>query len=795
MKLTNTWLLVLILAASGALFSTAATSAEETGFASLGLPRPAEAADDDDSQGSLQETASTPTLTLTPERVEPELTPKVNDKVQGSLSLADAGIREGLHIDGHQIQTGFVFTLPRDRVVSSARLVLNLKVSDGLVDGQHYLNLMLNGQDLAQLPLSQAVDSINHFTLDIPAPMMVSVNSLSMTLEEGQTLQCEANSETRYSLQVMPDSHVEYQGILLDIAPDLSQFPRPFMDKFEMRRGRVDMVFGAEPDAGALSAASIISAWLGMKADFKGIDIPVSLGSLPVGNAIVFAHPGEQIGELRVPDMPGGALWMTDNPAGPQYKLLIVSGHSADELKNAAYALTHTSLPAGEATLKNIGAQKIPTRQPYDAPRWVDTRHPVTLRTLMGSSTRFDAYGINHDAIRVAFRAAPDLFLWDGDTIPVRLGYFFPGGSWVDEERSTLGVSLNGRFLEALPVNKTGAIEKLWHRLGGDTRQHQKTLRIQPWQIYGDNEFAFWFSVKPKANAPCEVFRDNSIKSVLDPHSTLDLTHTWHFSELPNLAYFIGASFPFSRQADLQQTAILLPAHPGATEISTLLSLMARSGNATGVTPHGAHLYLGEKVLLNNTALLKGKDVLVVAGLNRRAMLGPLFAASPFDLQENQLSVSSPNLSQQIMAWLSGDWARQGPAAQRYLSSVGEWRGFISFRSPWDRARSVIAVTATSDAQLASLPSDLSHPAVNAAIRGDLTLITHNDGVHSWRIGSHYVSGSMPWYLRILWYASQHILQLGLLCVLLAGMMGLMVFLYLKNQAEQRLKRFTGHRR
>ncbi|WP_052439963.1 cellulose biosynthesis cyclic di-GMP-binding regulatory protein BcsB [Hafnia alvei] len=793
------------------------SASENDSFSALSLPRPAETAPENkpepeaspvtaDSQPAALATPgeqlATPDEPSAPEGAEEaEAEPSAEaakaleqTKIHGTLSLRDAGIIDGLKIDGHQTQSGFTFTLPGDRVITSAHLLLKIKVSNELVDGQHYLNLMLNGQDMGQLPLSQAVDDINSFNLEIPAPMLVSVNNLSITLDNSKALQCEVNSDVRYQLQVMPDSQIDYEGLRLNIAPTLSRFPWPFLDTYEMGRSQVGMVFTATPDADALTAAAVVSGYLGYHADYKGVDIPVSLGRLPESSAIVFAHAGATIGDFTIPEHAGASLWITDNPNNPVSKLLVVSGHNKNEFLSAAYALTHNTLPAG-ALLEKIAQHKIPARVPYDAPRWVNTERPVTLSSLMKDDSKLVVRGINHENIRVAFRAAPDLFMWEGSTIPISMGYHFPSNEWLDEAHSLLGVSLNGHFLRTLPVNKSGAIETLWHTLGGYSRQEQKTLHIQPYQIYGDNQFEFWFSVKPKPDAPCQVLSDNTIKSFISPDSTIDLSHTWHFSELPNLSYFIGASFPFSRQADLAQTAVLLAEHPQETEISTLMTLMARSGNATGVTTHGMQIYLGDKVLHQNPRLLKGKDLLVVATMSQRPLLQTLLAKSPFETQEGQLLLRPINYWQQALAFLKGDWGRDGKSANRYLSYAGEWRGFISYQSPWDKARSVVIATATQDEQLALLPADLRNPTINAGIRGDIAIIDKTDGVHSWTVGPHYVSGQMPWYLQIIWYANQHIVVLGLICALLAGAMGLLAYAYLKNQAEQRLKNFIGHRR
>ncbi len=96
---------------------------------------------------------------------------------------------------------------------------------------------------------------------------------------------------------------------------------------------------------------------------------------------------------------------------------------------------------------------------------------------------------------------AGDLFLWDGDAIPVNLHYRFPSESWIDENNSFLNVTLNGTFLRNLTVNKVGLLESAWHRLGGDARQEQYTLKLEPYLIYGDNQLALYFNIKPKADA------------------------------------------------------------------------------------------------------------------------------------------------------------------------------------------------------------------------------------------------------------------------------------------------------
>lgn len=51
---------------------------------------------------------------------------------------------------------------------------------------------------------------------------------------------------------------------------------------------------------------------------------------------------------------------------------------------------------------------------------------------------------------------------------PLQIGYRFPSENWINEDKSLLSVTLNNTFLNNLPMNKQGPLEKLWRHLGGD---------------------------------------------------------------------------------------------------------------------------------------------------------------------------------------------------------------------------------------------------------------------------------------------------------------------------------------
>lgn len=709
----------------------------------------------------------------------------LNQPLSTTISVGEMGQTSGILLTGGQLQSGIVFTLPGDEVITNARLNLSLKVSQALAARNTSLQLMLNGQPLGTLPLSASDSESEEYQLDIPAAMVVSSNNLSFKINDADQLLCERDSASQYQVTILPKTRLSLEGQQLNIGNTLRNFPRPFIDPLRMTPSSVAMVFGQSVTQGKVSAAAILSSWLGIQTDYRGINFPVLRNELPEKNGIVFAQPGETIAGLVVPDVTGPTLQMVDNPVNPVYKLMLVIGKDEDELRQAAWRLTQP-LSVDSASLA-VAGQNIPLSKPYDAPRWINTNRPVRLSELLRKDQSLTTTGIWHDALRVNFRAAPDLFLWDGETLPVQLTYRFPSESWIDENKSFLNVGLNGTFLRNLSVNKVGLLENIWHRLGGDARQENYTLKLDPYLIYGDNQLQLYFNIKPKENAPCGVLTNNNIKSRIEDDSYIDLSHTRHFTLLPNLAYFVGASFPFTRLADYSQTVLMLPSSPSNAEIGTLLDMAGRSGNATGVALSHNSVMFGIPAGGTSYQRLQNSDVLAVTTLAQTAFNQSMLQGTPYDVNGHTLGVKEPTLLDNLRGWLTGDWYRQAVDADRYFSSNEDWRGFVSYSSPWNSSRVVVMTVATDDAQLSRLHHDLSLQRINAGIRGDTAIITDENGIRSFRVGAQFPSGQMPWYMMVVWYANQHAVVLALLALLFSVLVGLSTVVLLKRHAWKRL--------
>lgn len=743
-----------------------------------------------------------PVTGVTAEHTEPDSAPSnqtpspalavpANQVVTSSITVAQMGQPEGIILRGGQLESGINFTIPNDVVITDAQLKLNIYVSPAMASRHSTLQLMMNGQPLGTVPLGSAESDDASYQIDLPGEMVVSGNNLSFHINDDDVLLCQRELTDKYEVIIRPDSRLELEGLQLNIGSDLSHFPRPFFDSMRLTPARLAFAFPAQVTPEQVSAAALVSSWLGFQADYRGISFDALTNTLPEKHGILIGAPGQKIGEVTLPQASGPLLQIIDNPANPVYKLLLIVGKDDTQLRNAAWRLTHGEFKQQTASF-DVKAVTIPVSEPYDAPRWINTQRPVRLSELLRPDQSMTATGRWHDALRVGFRAAPDLFLWDGKTIPLHINYRFPSENWIDEDKSYLNVIFNNTFLRNLPVNKPGLLQRLWHKIGGDARQENAALPLEPYLIYGDNQLSLYFNIVPTADAPCNVLSNNNIQSRIEENSWIDLSHARHFTMLPNLSYFVGASFPFSRLADYSQTALVLPERPTSAEIATLLNLAARSGNATGTALNHNQVLFGLPAGGANLLYLTQRDILAVSSLEQSDFNRRFLADSPFISDNQSFGVRTPSVAQKIGRWLSGEWALTALDADRYFSSNEAWRGFISFQSPWNDSRTVVLATGTNDEQLLHLHRDLSSAKINAAIRGDAAIITDENGVRSFRVSPQFPSGQMPWYMMVVWYANQHAAMLAILAFIICVVTGASLYTLLKRRARKRLNPESG---
>lgn len=710
-----------------------------------------------------------------------------------SYTFDKLGFRDGVKMAAGQDESNIGFTLPIDKMVSSARLEIYVQQTEAMAERHPHLKVKLNEQELGTIPLTSK--ELTSYELTVPTEYLSEDNSLVFQVVDDKEFSCLIDYSDKYLITVDPKSHLDIDGYILSLDPNLSVFPLPFLDSYENDKTTVNFVLPELLTPEIVHGAAMLASYFGIKAEYRGVGFNTSLDTLPVGNSIIFGHPKQTVAGIELPDKAG--VYMKDNPFYKPYKNVYVVASSDEDFVNAILTLTESEKNV-ETNFLPIKAYPKEIHQPYDAPYWISANRKVYLHELLRKDQSLLTRGFFHAPLDIAFRSAPDLYQIYGSPSDLFISYEFPP-DYLDEEASGLDVSISGNYLDKLPVNKKGLLENLWRLCGGNGRENERHIPLQPTYVYGDNELRFFFDTRLKRGTACDVMRDTNIKSVIDEKSYIDLSNSVHFARMPNLAFFVGASFPFTRYADFSHTAVLLPDHASVSELDTLFNLMARSGNATGTMVSADKVYLGSQILNENQVAFKGLDLLAVATLKHREYLQKLLEGSSFELNSGDLNIVEygmfslkGGLMSSLERFLTGDFRSENADANRYVRTNSAWRGFLSLISPFDRENVAVVVTATSDDELSRLGDDLDNREINKSVTGDLSVISGQDKVMSYSVGDYIYQGEVSTAFKVLFFAGKHAVWFCVVGFFVLVMFSIVASRCLRKRAQKRLMVAAG---
>lgn len=729
---------------------------------------------------SLTPASVTPPQPVKPALLNPTLTGPAPNVRTDVFTFDEFGMQDDLYFFGNNTSAGLSFTLRSDEFVRLASLKLKLSYSDALLEDESFLDVILNGQLLKSIELTPFNAKSLEVELPIEPAMILGANNLDFRLT-GRTLQ-QCNNELSKDIwvNVKTSSELMLSVQRLAVSTDLSRFPEPFFNLGAMNRVTLPIVVPSKATPVTLTSGAIVASYIGSVAEYRSLSFPVVRNRLPPENAIVFVMPNETISGLSVPPIKGPELRLIENPVNPIYKLLLVMGRTPEELKVAAKHLVMRTASLNGTYVKAEMTQKV-ARAPYDAPRWTTIQRPVEFGEMVDES-RLVSRGLFHPPLELNFRASPDLFFWDREVIPMTIKYNFPEGKWLNEEKSSLDVSLNGRYLTSLPVNQSGLWSTISRWLDRDIRQEEAQIEVPPYLLYGENKLRLYHNFVVNSD-DCELNVPADTAGRVLPNSSLDLSSAKNFTVLPNLSFFVGVGFPFTRHADLGQTVVLLPEQPGNEEIETLFELAARMGNDTGFPALEMEVKTGLAVTTN----LKDHDLLAIANFKDLRESG-LLDSSPFQVQRERLSLKPFSWFDRALWFIQGDWDREAKSAARVLDSTQKVQGLFSFVSPVDSDRIVVLLTAETSAQLPALVNFLNKPLVSSKVQGDMALLDARGEVRSNRVGEQIASGDMPWHMEVRWFFGQHVIFMVIGLALAAFAVAAILFPLLKHRAENRLK-------
>jgi cellulose synthase (UDP-forming) len=604
---------------------------------------------------STEPTSLTPDMAQSPSRV----TSGTFDNV---FALSEIGVPDTIELRGTDAYHTVHFSLPQTQVVKSATMKLRYHFSPALIPSLSHLKVSLNGTLFATLtvnaqptaasprttsPGQRAIEDqtagvtrnanggMLEATLTLPAEMLVHDNELTFEFIGHYALKCEDPSHSTLWSRVDNNSTIELAGSLLPLHDDLKLLPQPFYDVSVNLRPVIPIVFLSQPSPKALQAAGIVASWFGILTNSRPIRFPVSIGSIPEGNAIVIGENSASLpSSLQMSSTSGPTIAMRTNPSDPYSKVLVLAGDTADDLLTAAMALAlQRDLLQGEQI--RIPSLKMPAaREPDDAPRWLSTEKITRVGDIAQTA---DLQGDGSVPVAIYMRLPPDLYYGVRQNLAFHMGYRYNAIPISNE--STLQVFVNDAYASSTPMPHTdrasAELETVVPVPISDMRPFSNSMMMK---------FIFLMAKRGE----CQDTAPYNMQGAILKDSYLDIRDIPHWAVLPNLEIFANAGYPFTRKADLADTAVVMPENASAEELEMFLTFMGHFGAQTG--------YPVLNVTVTNSEGMKSgdhKDYLVLGTVDDQPAISRLNPSLPVMVDGSGLHIQD---TQGFFAQLQHAW-------------------------------------------------------------------------------------------------------------------------------------------
>lgn len=706
-----------------------------------------------------------------------------------SVSLKQLGRNYPMVLRGVESTDSVNFNVRADQIVTGAHLTLQYSYSPSLLPDLSQLNVMVNDEVAVSLPLPKdGAGKPQTQVVEIPAHLITEFNRLSLQFIGHYTTSCEDPQHSSLWARVGNGSQLDIQVSSLVLPNDLATLPLPFFDRRDARALTLPFVFAASPDNSTLEAAGILSSWFGAQASYRGGLFPAQLKALPAtGNAVVLVSGSgaQELGVLSLPAPKGPTLTLMSNPNDANGKLLIVTGRDAAELKLAATALVvGNHAMSGESVVIDRLDTLLP-RKPYDAPNWVPSDRPVRLGELL-ETKKLNVSGYNPGDIVVPLNLPPDLFSWneEGALLDLKYGYT-PQPQSVN---SSMIVSFNDRLIQAQPLPSVEKLDSnlLSRLMNGDEslgRETRVRLPLNSVALQSQLQLRYMFDFIKQGECG-DIIIDN-MRGSIDPESTLDLSGYSHFIAMPNLGVFKDSGFPFTRMADLSETAVVLPDNAGVSELSAYLTVLGRFGQSTGYPATAVTVTQASQV-----ASVVDKDLLVLASGDNQPLLKLWANHLPAMDIGRQQRFELSDMPFRVRDWLSPDPEANLRKSRMAMAFSGEQRTtfLTGFESPLKNGRSVVVIAGGRPEGLMDVTNALiGGDEYTQAIQGSLVVV-RGKSVEALLANEQYYVGSLGPLKYLQWQMSRNPLLMVLVAALCIALLSVLAFLALRARARRRIE-------
>jgi cellulose synthase (UDP-forming) len=715
------------------------------------------------------------------------------------FALSEIGVPDTIELRGTDAYHTVHFSLPQTQVVKTATMKLRYHFSPGLIPSLSHLKVSLNGTLFATLAVNAQPTAAGprttsagqratedqtagvtrvenggmlEATLTLPAEMLVHNNDLTFEFIGHYTLKCEDPSHSTLWSQVDNNSTIELAGSLLPLHDDLKLLPQPFYDASVNLRPVIPIVFLSQPSPKALQAAGIVASWFGILTNSRPIRFPVSVGSIPEGNAIVIGENSASLPpSLQMTSTSGPTIAMRTNPSDPYSKVLVLAGDTADDLLTAAVALTlQRDLLQGNQI--RIPSLKMPAaREPDDAPRWLSTEKITRVGDIAHTA---DLQGDGSAPVAIYMRLPPDLYYGARQNLAFHMGYRYNAIPISNE--STLQVFVNDAYASSTPTPHTdrasAQLETVVPVPISDMRPFSNSMMMK---------FIFLMAKKGE----CQDTAPYNMQGAILKDSWLDIRDIPHWAVLPNLEIFANAGYPFTRKADLADTAVVMPDNASTEEIEMFLTFMGHFGAQTG--------YPVLNVTVTNSEGMKSgnhKDYLVLGTVDDQPAINRLNPSLPVMVDGSGLHIQD---TQGFFAPLQHAWWKVR-SSDRVQSGQLETAGGLpdalieGIEWPSGSNRSVVVVALRDRAVVPNFLSVFLKTSQSSDISQSVSVL-HGSRFVSYRIGDDvYRVGSLSLWIQLNMLFSDYqwlmVVSTMVFCFLMAAIIRAM----LRRHARARLQ-------
>jgi hypothetical protein len=705
-----------------------------------------------------------------------------------TLTFTDLGALDPLQLHGTDSQNGVPFSVRGDEVVTNATLHLIYSYSPALLPSISQLKVLVNGEVAATLPVPRDQAGILVARdVSIDPRFITEFNHLNVQLIGHYTQQCEDPSNSTLWATVSNASSLDLTYAALESKADLASLPAPFFDRRDVRRLELPFVFAQKPSPAMLEAAGTVASWFGSLAGYRGAVFPAQIDNVPLsGNAVVFATNDQHPAGVSIPEITGPTVAVRDREGDSRGRLLLVMGRTDAELKTAAKALGigQNAFSGASATITQLN--DFAPRKPYDAPNWLPADRPVRFGEL-AEARDLSVNGYNADAVRVNLRVPPDLFMWQSKGVPIDLGYRYTVRPALD--RSTLNISVNDGFVQSLRIpavaTSTFDLGRYFNSVLPDkTAAARHQIYVPPLLLTPRSQLRMHFYYDYPKTGECQGRVLDNVVGSIDPNSTIDLSGFPHYMALPDLAAFANGGFPFTRMADLSETAVILPDDASSADYSLYLLEMGRMGASTGYPTTGVTVAQADQV--DNLA---DKDLLILGSPGRQPLLQRWAKQMPFSGDSETHNFELSDVAFKVVDWWHGERGVERLPARADISLVSSSGDALitGFQSPLKSNRSAVALISAAGQSDADLSAALLDNDVLPEIQGAMAVI-HGRDVTVTSNGQAYYVGRLSPFEYMHWALSSHPLLLVLSGLLAALIIAALFYRALRAVAARRLK-------